>query len=90
VAWQRHHKVFQEIKVHVVSLVLSLVLKTIFGMCLAHLGCLKSVKYEMTGNFQGPTQGLISCSKKTFCSLKTSFWKKLSNKFKNGLKKIST
>jgi hypothetical protein len=32
------------IKVHVVSLVLSLVYKTVLGMFLAHLVCLKTVK----------------------------------------------
>jgi hypothetical protein len=44
VAWDRDHKVYYEIKEYVVSLVLSLVFKTVFGMFLAHLICLKSVK----------------------------------------------
>jgi hypothetical protein len=52
VAWERDNKVFYEIKVHVVSLVLSLIFKTVFGMFLAHLVCLKSVKLEMPGSFQ--------------------------------------
>jgi hypothetical protein len=37
-------KVFYEIKVYVVGWVLSLVFKTVFGMFLEHLVCLKSVK----------------------------------------------
>jgi hypothetical protein len=38
----KNHKVFYEIKVYVVSLVLSFVSKTDFGILLAHLVCLKS------------------------------------------------
>jgi hypothetical protein len=48
-----------EIKVHVVRSVLSLVFKTVFGMYLAHLVCLKSVKKEMSGSFQVPSQEIL-------------------------------
>jgi hypothetical protein len=44
VAWERDHKVFYEIKVHVASLILSLVFKTVFGIFLSPLVCIKSVK----------------------------------------------
>jgi hypothetical protein len=43
-AWEKDHKVFFEIKVHVVSLALSSVFKTVFEMILPHLVRLKSVK----------------------------------------------
>jgi hypothetical protein len=38
---------------------LSLVFKTVFGIFLAPLVCLKSVKYEMSGNFQVRSQGIL-------------------------------
>jgi hypothetical protein len=40
VAWERDQRVFYEIEVHVVSLVLTLVSKTVFGMLLAQLSFL--------------------------------------------------
>jgi hypothetical protein len=42
--WERNHKVFSENKVHLVSLVLSLVFKTVYGLFLTHLVDLKTVK----------------------------------------------
>jgi hypothetical protein len=50
---------FSKIKVHVVSFVLSLLFKNVFGMYLAPLVCLKAVKYEMPGNFQVRSQGIL-------------------------------
>jgi hypothetical protein len=46
-------------KGYVVFLALSLVFKTVFGIFLASLVCLKSVKFEMSGNFQVSSQGII-------------------------------
>jgi hypothetical protein len=77
VAWKRDHKVFYETKVYVVSLVLSLVFKIVFGIFLAHLVCLKSVQLKMSGSFQVSSRNtLIPCPEKSFWSLKTTFWKK--------------
>jgi hypothetical protein len=45
---------FTKIKINVVSLVLSLVFKTVFGVFLG-----KSVKLEMPGNFQVRFQGIV-------------------------------
>jgi hypothetical protein len=41
-------------KVYLVSLIISAVSKTGFGIFLAQLVCLKSEKSEMPGNFQVP------------------------------------
>jgi hypothetical protein len=49
-SWERDHKVIYEIKVYVVSLVLSIVFKIVFGMFLSPLVCLKSGKKVMSGN----------------------------------------
>jgi hypothetical protein len=46
-------------KVYLVSLILSLVFKTGFGIFLAPLSCLKSVKWEMSGNFQVRSQRIL-------------------------------
>jgi hypothetical protein len=43
-AWERDHRVHYEIQVHLVSLVLSLVFETVFGIFLSPLACLISVK----------------------------------------------
>jgi hypothetical protein len=52
VAWERDHKVFYEIKVHVVSLFLSLVFKTIFGIFLSILLLLKFVNKKCLEAFK--------------------------------------
>jgi hypothetical protein len=64
-----------------VSLGLSLVFKTIFGMLLAPLVCLKSIQYEMSGNFQYRSQvTLIPSSEKVFLEFKNIILEeKLSN-----------
>jgi hypothetical protein len=59
VAWERDHKVFYEIKVYVVSLVLSLVFKTVFGIFLAHPVGLKSVKKKMSESSQVLSYGIF-------------------------------
>jgi hypothetical protein len=45
--WKENTKYFPKIKVCVVSLVLSLVFKSVFGIFLTPLVCLKPVNYEM-------------------------------------------
>jgi hypothetical protein len=45
-------KYFLKSKVYVVSLIISVVSKTGFGIFLAHLVCFKSEHLEITGNFK--------------------------------------
>jgi hypothetical protein len=62
VASERDNQVFSENQVF--SLVVSLIFKTVLGIFLTLLVCLKSVKSEMPGNFSRNT--LIPNSKKLF------------------------
>jgi hypothetical protein len=50
---------FPKTKVYVVSLDLSLVFKSVFGIVLVSLICLKSIKQEMPENFYLRTQGIL-------------------------------
>jgi hypothetical protein len=72
VAWERDHKMFYKIQVYVVSLVLSQVFKTVFGIFftsdLSQIWKIRKSPFSRNA--------LIPCSEKSSWSLKTSFWKK--------------
>jgi hypothetical protein len=87
---KRKTRYFSKTKVHVVSLVVHVIFKTIFGVLFAPLVCLKSINQEMFGSFKSVHKEYCDLMLwKDFLGFKNYVLKvKLSNEYKNGHQKL--